>query len=282
MLKRLMFSIMALFCLTLVAAGQSIPEQAPASYLGFDRNNYPGDANLPALRETFSYIGYWLSHPPSAQNNTWKGNRRKIEAAGFGFLVLFNGRAYAQLKTITNATRLGKADAQTAIAAAHREGFPGGTIIFLDQEEGGRMLPEQKAYIYAWGDAVNASGFAAGVYCSGIASQESAGVSIVTAEDIRQNAAGRKISFWVANDTCPPSPGCGFPKRPPVPAQSGVSFADVWQFAQSPRRPAVTASCVKTYNADGSCYPPKIPTDKGLHMDVESASSPDPSHGRSR
>ena len=31
------------------------------------------------------------------------------------------------------------------------------------------MLPEQKAYIFAWVDAVIAAGFRAGIYCSGIA-----------------------------------------------------------------------------------------------------------------
>ncbi len=77
--------------------------------------------------------------------------------------------------------------------------------------------------------------FRAGIYCSGIAAQESPGVSIVTADDIRQNADGRKIAYWVTNDACPPSPGCAFPKRPPAPAESGISFADVWQFAQSPK-----------------------------------------------
>ena len=34
------------------------------------------------------------------------------------------------------------------------------------------MLPEQKAYIYAWVDGVAAAGFRAGVYCSGIAAKE--------------------------------------------------------------------------------------------------------------
>ncbi len=276
--------------ITVVACTPAIPQdlskgerpQERAYYLGFDRNNYPGDDNLSALHHTFSYVGYWLSHPPSAKRNTWTGKRQRIEAAGFGFLVLYNGRAYAQLRSVANATRMGKSDATTAIAAAHREGFPGGTIIFLDQEEGGRMLPEQKAYIYAWVDAVNASGFVAGIYCSGIANQESETVSIVTADDIRDHAGKRKIAFWIANDSCPPAPGCAFPRHAPNPAQSGVDFAEVWQFAQSPRRPKVTAACVKTYNPDGDCYPPEFPADSGLHIDVETAISPDPSHGRSR
>jgi hypothetical protein len=38
--------------------------QAQSAYLGFDRNDYPGDASLKALRQTFSYSGYWLNNPP--------------------------------------------------------------------------------------------------------------------------------------------------------------------------------------------------------------------------
>ena len=267
-----------LYLLLLAPAG--LPAQS-AYHLGFDRNNYPGDESLKTLHKTFSYMGYWLSHPPSAKQNTWIGKRQRIEDAGFGFLVLYNGRRYAQLRSVANAMRRGKADAAAAISAAHREGFPGGTIIFLDQEEGGRMLPEQKAYIYAWVDGVNASGFAAGIYCSGIANQESETVSVVTADDIREYAGKREISFWVANDGCPPAPGCAFPGRAPNPAESGVRFADIWQFAQSPRRPKVTAACIKTYNPDGNCYPPGFPADSGLHIDVETATSADPSRGRS-
>ncbi len=53
------------------ATAQSASGQA--SYLGFDLNDYPGDANLKALRQTFSYTGYWLNNPPGATSNTWGG-----------------------------------------------------------------------------------------------------------------------------------------------------------------------------------------------------------------
>jgi hypothetical protein len=260
---------------------QATPAES-ATYLGFDRNDYPGDENLKALRQTFSYAGFWLNHPPGEKANTWAGKRRPIESAGFGFLVLFNGRLFAELKTVANAGKLGKSDALTAIAAARREGFPAGTIIFLDQEEGGRMLPEQKAYIYAWIDGIVAEGFGAGIYCSGIAATEGGGVTVVTAADIQQNAAGRKITYWVANDACPPSPGCAFSSHPPRPGDSGTSFAEVWQYAQSPKRPEVAAACPRNYDRDGSCYPPGIGRDRRLYVDLNSAASADPSRGRSR
>jgi len=255
-----------------------------SNYLGFDRNDYPGDANLKTLHQTFSYTGYWLNPPPGERANTWVGHRAAVESAGFGFLVLFNGRLYAQLKTVANATRLGRSDAASAAAAARREGFPHATIIFLDQEQGGRMLPEQKAYIYAWVDGIAAAGFRAGIYCSGMAAADDG--NVVTAQDIREhdirdNAAGRDITYWVTNDACPPAPGCAFPQRPPGPAESGVGFAEVWQFAQSPQRKDVAGRCTN-YSGDGNCHAPGIAAPDGLAIDVNAATSADPSHGRIR
>jgi hypothetical protein len=260
-------------CLLLLVLSGGMMAQ---SFLGFDRNEYPGDENLPALRQTFAFSGYWLNNPPGENHNEWQGKRPKLAAAGFGFLVLFNGRLYRSLKNENKAVALGKSDALAAVAAAKREGFPARTIIFLDQEEGGRMLPEQKAYIYAWVDGVVAAGFSAGIYCSGMAAQEESGASVVTAEDIRVNAAGRRIRYFVTNDACPPSPGCSFARRPPRPAASGLAFAEAWQFAQSPRRKDVAAACVSSYNQDGECYAPGTK----VHVDLDAAGVADPSAGR--
>lgn len=258
---------------------ESAGSHATPAYLGFDRNEYPGDANLKALHQTFAYAGYWLNDPPGEKINTWPGHRPEVESAGFGFLVLFNGRLYAELKSVDNATSLAKSDATQATASAHREGFPAQTIIFLDQEQGGRMLPEQRAYIYAWVDAVTAAGFGAGVYCSGIPNKDDG--NVVTADDIRQNAGTRKIIYWAINDACPPAPGCAFPNSLPRPSESGVRFAEIWQFAQSPRRKDVAKHC-SNYSRDGNCYPPGVPAELQLYVDVNTAPSPDPSHGRTR
>jgi hypothetical protein len=255
-------------------------ERIASAYLGFDRNEYPGDGSLSALRQTFSYAGFWLNNPPGAHSNSWTGKRQLVQSAGLGFLVLFNGRLDAELKSVWNAGKLGKSDSQTATLSARREEFRSGTVIFLDQEQGGRMLPEQKAYIYAWVDGVVAGGFRAGIYCSGIPAADDE--NIVTADDIRKSAGSRSIVYFVTNDACPPSTGCAFPKRAPRPVESGIRYADIWQFAQSPRRAEFTAKCSGTYNSDGNCYPPGVDIAKRLHVDVETASSPDPSQGRSR
>jgi hypothetical protein len=250
------------------------------TYLGFDRNRYPGDTALRLLRQTFSFSGYWLNAPPKETSNSWEGKREVLTSNGFGFLVLFNGRLYRELKSPSDPRTLGKSDATVAVGAAKKEGFPAGTVIFLDQEEGGRMLPEQRVYVYAWIDDVNASGYRAGVYCSGIPANETGGATIITANDLRDNAERRKIIFLVYNDSCPPSPGCAFPRDPPSPRQSGIPFAAIWQFAQSPRRLEITASCPSNYRADGNCYAPLLQSADALNIDLDSANSPDPSAGR--
>jgi hypothetical protein len=265
------------------AAGSSA-DHRPAVYLGFDRNDYPGDGNLQALRQSFAFTGYWLNNPPGAPSNSWHGKRVRVESAGFGFLLLFNGRSYAELKAAANP---GSADGAAAGRAAKAEGFRRGSIIFLDQEEGGRMLDEQKKYVFAWADAVRQAGFRPGIYCSGIQVVEPDGTVISTARDLHSSAAGHQLVFWVANDACPPSPGCAFTKAPPD--ASGASFAEVWQFAQSPRRRQFTAACAASYNADQNCYAPGMGAgylgagkkrQLGIHLDLDVARTPDPSHTR--
>lgn len=268
----------AFFCCSLVLAA-TLGYATQTSYLGFDANDYPGDAVLPAMRRTFSFAGYWLNNPPGANSNDWVGKRATLSKIGFGFLVLFNGRTIRELKSLGNAAEAGKKDGESAASLAQREGFSSGTVIFLDQEEGGRMTEDQNAYIFAWIDAVIGGAFRAGIYCSGMPSKEEKGKTIVTADDIRAHAGPREISYFVYNDTCPPAPGCVYPKNPLPPSASGVPYASVWQFAQSPRRHEFTKRCATTYNSDGNCYAPGA-VRGSVNLDLSSALSPDPSSGR--
>jgi Domain of unknown function (DUF1906) len=249
--------------------------QAPQRYFGFDKDVYPGDALLPALRRSFAYTGYWLNTPPQENSNSWAGKRGTLKANGFGFLILFNGRVDAELKG-KDVAALGRADAAAAIGAAKREGFPSGAILFVDQEEGGRLLPEQSVYLFAWVKAVRQSQYRPGVYCSGIMVPDGS-ARINTAEDILSH--DREIALWVANDQCPPAPGCVIDDRSVRVASSGIPQALVWQYAQSPRRPFAQA-CKATYAADNNCYPPGVPHNPATFLDLDVSSSADPSHGR--
>ena len=274
---KVVFTIVSLA--VLMALGS---QAAQPVFLGMDRNDYPGDANMQALKKTFAFTGYWLNNPPGATTNTWKSKRPALQKMGYGFLLLFNGREYKYLKASGNAARVGARDASAAVQAARRDGFPKHAIIFLDQEQGGRMLPEQRAYIHAFVDGVVRAGYRAGIYCSGIPYRESGGSTVITANDIREHADGRDMHFFISNDHCGPAPGCVFPDTAPPPGDSGVSFASIWQYAQSPQRPEMTAACRSTYAADGNCYAPETQPGSELYIDVDSATSADPSSGRTQ
>ena len=267
------------------------PKRAsPGRFVGFDRNDYPGDDRLAELRKSFSFAGYWLTPPPGETTNSWVGKRRLLDQAGFGFLILANGRLEKQiLKAGGTPDALGKADAAQAIAAAGSEGFPAGATLFLDQEEGGRLTDAQAAYFFGWTEAVAASSYKPGAYLSGqqVPDGTNPDGSIAytsTAADVRERIAeARKhaarlhdVALWVYEDTCPPAPGCVLAAPPPLDA-SGTIGAIAWQYAQSPRRPAVTKACAASYGADGLCY---AGATKDIFVDLDTAATEDPSHGR--
>jgi hypothetical protein len=257
------------------------------SYLGFDRNDYPGDSNLSLLRKQFRYTSYWLNDPPGDHQNSWTGKRSLLKQQGFGFLVLFNGRLDSDLKE-SDPVKVGATDGHAAVAAAAKEGFTKNVLIFLDQEEGGRLLPEQIAYIFAWADAVRSAGARAGIYCSGIDVPDGQN-TISTARDIVAQEKARltapkndtsaryhgNLALWIVNDECPPSPGCTSTSKVPTDGFASPEVV-VWQYVRSPLT-QFGAACKKTYAPDGNCYAPRFPHSAATFLDLDVASSADPS-----
>ena len=134
------------------------------------------------------------------------------------------------------------------------------------------------------------AGARAGVYCSGIDVQEGSG-TISTARDIveregvraqlssKGKSAEHRVVLWIANDVCPPAPGCALPA--PSIAQ-GVPESlrrstSVWQYAQSPRRTQFSARCPQNQAANLNCYAPGLPANAKIFVDLDTANSPDPS-----
>jgi hypothetical protein len=270
MVCRCLLSFILFTLVTTTPAGQT----ETRAYVGFDRNDYPGDAALESLHKTFRYSSYWLNNPPGEKANSWTGKRTLLKEHGFGFLVLFNGRLEAQLRG-QDAAALGAADGTAAIASAAKEGFPKNVLIFLDQEEGGRLTADQSAYIWAWVKKVQAAGARAGVYCSGIDVAEG-NTTISTARDLlEQQKTHGPITLWVADDQCPPSPGCALSAESPT--TLGLKHTAIWQYAQSPRRAEFSSGCLKNAAPDGNCYAPGLPS---VFLDLNTATTSDPSGGR--
>jgi hypothetical protein len=278
--SRLIFPVLlSALSLLPVFPGNLADDRKQSSFLGFDLNEYPGDDALPVLRKTFSFSSYWLSPPPEGKRNSWLGKRTLMQSQGFGFLALFNGPLNRKLKSPAVAKQMGVADGETVSNLARQEGFSPGTIIFLDIEEGGRLAPAYYDYLRAWMATLAQSHFRSGVYCSGIPLNDGDGKSITTVKDIEEHLGGAKLTLWVFNDFCPPSPGCVSSQSPPPVALGGFPEASVWQFAQSPRRKDRTAKCLATYNRDGNCYAPSDLAHKWW-LDLDVANSPNPSAAR--
>jgi hypothetical protein len=261
---------------------------AAGGFRGFDSNDYPGDTTMVTLHQTFAFTGYWLTNPPGETSNGWKGKRALLRQQGWGFLALANGRLDDEIlkaqKSGTSPAALARKDATAAIAAAHSEDFPARTILFLDQEEGGILLPEQAAYLLFWTETVAASDYRPGVYASGQPVPNGPGQTITTIEDIRAHVIKthlHPIAMFDAQDTCPPAPGCTVNAKP-LSASGTITLSPggdlvAWQYSQSPRRPELTKSCANSYAADGNCHAPGVPN---VLLDMDLASSADPSHGR--
>jgi len=270
-------TVLFFFCLLLAVPAPRPQAATPQAFLGFDRNDYPGDAALPILRKSFSFTGYWLSPPPGEKTNTWSGKRKLLRSQGFGFLVLYRGRKTSEVESPGAAIEAGYQDAKTATSAAKSEGFAPGTIIFLDIEEGGRLPSNHLIYIAMWFDDLARAGYRPGVYCSGMPVADGPGVTISTADNIHGYAKSPDITFWVFNDACPLSPGCVAPQNPPTPSGSGIPYAKIWQFVRSPRDKETAVRCTG-YSKDGHCYAPGDTTHSWF-LDLNTATSPDPSGG---
>ncbi|HKV25193.1 MAG TPA: glycoside hydrolase domain-containing protein [Candidatus Acidoferrum sp.] len=256
-------------------------QEAKLHYIGFDRNDYPGDEAMRTLRKDFAFTGYWLSPPPQEKTTKWRAKREFLRSLGYGFLVLYRGRLQREMRSEKIAKELGVADARAAAQDAKQEGFPRDAIIFLDIEEGGRLSLRYHIYLRTWLETLAPLEYRSGFYCSGIPVKESAQTTITTAEDIAEDVhlKSKKIAIWVFNDVCPPSPGCTVSAPAPSPRTSGFSSASVWQYAQSPRVKERTEHCASGYHSDGNCYAPSDAAHIWF-LDLNSASSPDPSSGR--
>jgi len=253
---------------------QASPEEEGKAYLGFDRNEYPGDGAMAELRKQFVFVGYWLSPPPGGSTNEWKGKREKLATEGYGFVLLYAGRPEDSLKKTQAATAAGDADAAKAAKQAKSEGFDAGWTIFLDIEEGGRFSEVRHAYFRAWAAALVREHYRPGFYCSGMAIHEEGGTTVISAGDIRAHLGEIDAAYWVFNDMCPPSPGCVNPKEVPTPATSGVAYATLWQITRSPKES--TAKNCGGYAKDKSCYA-AVDTARKWFLDLDVATSANPS-----
>lgn len=221
---------------------RSIPRNA---HPGFDTRRYPGDAALRvwALNSPYEWVAYYLV-APCQTGPSWVGKRNVIREAGFSTAVVFIGEqdwsgppsdsgAAAQSGgkqcTVANLTTAkGAIDAARADSTAAAEGFPNGTVVYLDVERVETLSPRFTSYIRSWVHEMLASGrYVPGIY---VHERNAASVrSIITAE---YSVAGRRSAppFWVAaRPAGAGTPASTFDLATARPATSGFAIATIWQ-----------------------------------------------------
>jgi len=158
-------------------SGQDAPlaDQAEQGhFLGFDTHTYPGDAKMRAWKNApgapYRWVGYYLPAAPCHKGTSWSGKRQTLRDMGWGIAVVYVGQQTwnRSLRTLTpaqlaaqtkkgvtcNADFLGVAqgsqEGMDAIRSTTAEGFPKGTVIFLDLERMERMPARMRDYYKGW------------------------------------------------------------------------------------------------------------------------------------
>jgi len=228
-------------------AGGTVLPAAPARpatgrHLGFDTSIFPGEGTLRAWKAAgapYEWVGFYLP-APCHRDASWSGRRETIEQLGFGTAVIYVGQqtwgrtprpGSAAASTATRRGRLcsvdfvhgaqGAAEGTDAVARTAAEGFPRGTVVFLDIERMERTPELMRAYYRAWTRRLLADGrFLPGVY---VHTHNAPAVYEDLVAEYRAAGRAGDPPMWVASAR-------GFaPDK--APTDVGHAFAHVWQGA---------------------------------------------------
>lgn len=199
---------------------------------GFDTRTYPGDDVMATWLEASPYrwVGYYLL-APCHTGTSWQGKRPVLQEMGWGMAVLFVGEqdwpeAAGDTTPATPPDTLagegrctrqnltephGRDHGYEAAGTARSQGFPPGTVIYLDVERVEEVSDSLRRYVRGWADGLMETEYAPGLYAHARNAE-----TLLRA----MRAAGAEPRLWVA------SPG-GFDLRQ-APAESGFP-ATIWQ-----------------------------------------------------
>lgn len=210
---------------------------------GFDTSRYPGDSTMRAWRTAgapYRWVGYYLQSP-CHRDPSWMGTRGRLAELGWGIAVLYVGqqawegapdipRDSAQAGPIICSRTLlsagqGRADADDAIRKAAGDGFPTGTIIYLDLEPMTTIPDSMRVYYRAWAARLLEEGrYRPGVYVHGRnLSDVVADVRSVYADAGAAPASGGpEVPVWLAQ------PDSAFTVAH-APQEAGAGPVRIWQ-----------------------------------------------------
>src|SRR5438046_100579 len=112
---------------------------------GMDRARFPGSPAMQNLLNATNIVwtGYYLTPAPSQWHHLgWMGNRATLVNMGWGLAPIYVGQqdpAVGPGNSNILTTARGTIDAQDAINLMTQEGFPAGSVVYLDIEMGGQI-----------------------------------------------------------------------------------------------------------------------------------------------
>lgn len=228
------------------ATGQDAPladEAKAGTWLGFDTHTYPGDEKMRAWRTAadapYHWVGFYLPAAPCHKGTSWSGKRQTLIDMGWGLAVVYVGQqtwgrvprtltdkqlAALQKRGATcNADFLdaqrGTIEGVDAIRSTSEQGFPKGTVIFLDIERMEKMPQRMRDYYRAWVATVLTDGrYRPGIY---VHAHNAADVYADVKELYVSAGVRDEPRFWIASarDFSPEK----------MPRDVGHEFAGMWQ-----------------------------------------------------
>jgi hypothetical protein len=226
--------------------GQDAPmadEAEAGRYLGFDTYTYPGDAKMRAWKNApnapYEWVGFYLPGGPCYRGTSWHGKRQTLTDMGWGLAVVYVGQQTwnRRVRTLTPAqiaaqkrrgvtcnadflgTSRGVEDGLDAIRRTEAEGFPKGTVIFLDIERMEHMPQQMRDYYKAWVATILKDGrYRPGIY---VHAHNAVAVYGDVTDVFRAAGVGEEPRFWIASarDFSPDK----------APQDVGHEFAGMWQ-----------------------------------------------------
>jgi len=259
--------------------GQNAPmadAQQAGKNMGFDTHTYPGDKTMAAWKAApgapYRWVGYYLPSP-CHRDKSWSGKRQKLVELGWGLAVVYVGQqtwgrkpkplSPARTAALVNSSKpcnadlvtaeRGRADADDAIAATEREGFPARSIVFLDIERMEKMPEAMRDYYRAWTKRLLEDGrYRPGVYVHAHNAQ-------TVYDDYKAEFAAAGVTeeprIWVAS-------GRGW-EEGKAPQDVGFAFAGVWQGVIDVARTVADIKLPLDVNVSSWSSPsdPEIPAD---------------------
>lgn len=200
-------------------------------YAGFDMSVFPGAAQMSWLIQNTNlrWCGFYLGPAPSHTDDGWMDQRAALAALGWGLLPIYLGQQTAGPGAHSANPLQGSLDGTDAATLASGAGFPPGTYVYLDVEDGSAPSEDVVGYIHEWAHALVNGGYAPGFYCSHL-------IADAIASAVNELNPMPNVRFWPFKvATTAAHAYAGDPRTFSVKDPSGCGFSEAfgWQYEQN-------------------------------------------------